>query len=83
MVAPTRTSIPPSNPGRGNHVADREIVAVVWHEHTHSIDIVYEEGHPDTLMGTRKMAAQMAEGFGLELVPTTTGTLLWARPAHS
>ena len=51
-------------------------MAVVWHEHTHSIDIVYEEGHPDTLMGTRKMAAQTAEGFGHELVPTATGTLL-------
>jgi hypothetical protein len=60
-------------------VAEREIVAVVWHEHTHSIDVVYDEGHPDTLMGTRKMAAQMAEGFGLDPVPTDPGTILWVR----
>jgi hypothetical protein len=60
-------------------VAEREIVAVVWHEHTHSIDVVYVEGHPDTLMGTRKMAAQMAEGFGLDLVSTPAGTILWVR----
>jgi hypothetical protein len=62
-------------------VAEREVVAVVWHEHTHSIDVVYVEGHPDTLMGTRRMAAQMAEGFGLELVSTPAGTILWARQA--
>lgn len=62
---------------------EREIVAVVWHEHTHSIDVVYDEGHPDTLMGTRKMAGQMAEGFGLELVPTVAGTILWVRQPPS
>jgi hypothetical protein len=60
-------------------VAEREVVAVVWHLHTHSIDIVYVEGHPDTLMGTRKMASQMAEGFGLELVPTSSATILWVK----
>ncbi len=60
-------------------MAEREVVAVVWHLHTHSIDIVFVEGHPDTLMGTRKMAAQMAEGFGLELVPTSSGTILWVK----
>ena len=54
-------------------MAEREIVAVVWHEHTRTIDMVYEDGHPDTLMGTKKMAAQMAEGFGLDLCPTPTG----------
>ncbi len=59
----------------------REIVAVVWHEHTHTIDMVYEDGHPDTLMGTKKMAAQMAEGFGLDLVPTTSATFLWVKAA--
>ncbi len=64
-------------------MAEREIVAVVWHEHTHSIDVVYDEGHPDTLMGTRKMAGQMAEGFGLELVPTVAGTILWVRQSPS
>jgi hypothetical protein len=62
-------------------MVEREIVAVVWHAHTHTIDIVYVDGHPDTLMGTRKMAAQMAEGFGLDLVPTDAGTILWVREA--
>jgi hypothetical protein len=62
-------------------MVEREIVAVVWHEHTHSIDVVYVDGHPDSLMGTRKMAAQMAEGFGLDLVPTGPGTTLWVREA--
>ncbi len=52
-----------------------------WHEHTHSIDLVYEDGHPDTLMGTKKMAAQMAEGFGLDLIPTSTATFLWVKAA--
>ena len=61
-------------------MAEREIVAIVWHEHTHSIDMVYVDGHPDTLMGTKKMAAQMAGGFGLDLIPTSTGTVLWVRP---
>jgi hypothetical protein len=60
-------------------VAERVVVAVVWHQHTHSIDVVYVDGHPDTLMGTQKMAAQMAEGFALELVPTSEGTLLWVK----
>lgn len=60
-------------------MAEREVVAVVWHKHTHSIDVVFVDGHPDTLMGTQKMAAQMAEGFGLDLVPTTAGTLLWVK----
>jgi hypothetical protein len=64
-------------------VPQREVVAVVWHQHTHSIDVVYVEGHPDTMMGTQKMAAQMAEGFGLELVPTPPGTVLWAHPVSS
>jgi len=64
-------------------VAEREIVAVVWHEHTHSIDVVYGEGHPDTLMGTQRMAGQMAEGFGLDLVPTVLGTILWVRKPPS
>ncbi len=63
-------------------MAEREIVAVVWHEHTHTVDVVYVEGQPDTLMGTRKMAAQMAQGMGLELVPTPPGTVLWARPVR-
>ena len=62
---------------------EREIVAIVWHAHTHSIDMVYVDGHPDTLMGTRMMAAQMAKGFGLELIPTTEGTILWVRPGTS
>jgi len=62
-------------------VAQREVVAVVWHLHTHSIDVVYVDGRPDTLMGTRKMAAQMAEGFGLELVPASPDTVLWAKDA--
>ena len=64
-------------------MTEREIVAVVWHEHTHSIDVVYGEGHPDTLMGTRKMAGQMAAGFDLELIPTAAGTILWVRPPPS
>jgi hypothetical protein len=60
-------------------VAEREVVAVVWHRHTHSIDTVYVEGHPDTSMGTQKMAAQMAGAFGLELVPTSEATVLWVK----
>jgi hypothetical protein len=64
-------------------VVEREIVAVVWHDHTHTIDVVYVEGHPDTLMGTKKMAAQMAEGFRLLLVPTPGGTTLWAKGEES
>lgn len=60
-------------------MAEREVVAVVWHQHTHSIDVVLVEGQPDTLMGTHKMAAQMAEGFGLELVSTNPGTILWVK----
>ncbi len=60
-------------------MAEREVVAVVWHQHTHSIDVVYVDGHPDTLMGTQRMAAQMAEGFGLDLVPTSEGTVLWVK----
>ena len=60
-------------------MAEREVVAVVWHLHTHSIDIVYVEGHPDTLMGTRKMAGQMAEGYGLELAPASSDTILWVK----
>jgi hypothetical protein len=60
-------------------VAEREVVAVVWHRHTHSIDTVFEDGHPDTLMGSQKMAAQMAEAFGLELVPTSEATILWVK----
>jgi hypothetical protein len=32
------------------------------------------------MMGTKKMAAQMAEGFGLDPIPTSTGTVLWVRP---
>ena len=64
-------------------MAERVVVAVVWHPHTHSIDVVYVEGHPDTMMGTQRMAAQMAEGFGLELVPTPAGTVLWVRPPSS
>jgi hypothetical protein len=63
-------------------VVERQIVAVVWHDHTHTIDVVYVEGHPDTLMGTMKMAAQMAEGFGLVLVPTPEGTTLWVKAAE-
>ncbi len=62
-------------------MAEREVVAVVWHPHTHSVDVVYVDGHPDTLMGTRKMAAQMAEGLGLELVPASSDTVLWAKDA--
>jgi hypothetical protein len=45
--------------------------------------VVYVEGHPDTLMGTKKMAAQMAEGFRLLLVPTPGGTTLWAKGEES
>ncbi|HEY5025883.1 MAG TPA: hypothetical protein VII76_12970 [Acidimicrobiales bacterium] len=60
-------------------MAEREVVAVMWRRHTHSIDVVFVEGQPDTLMGTQKMAAQMAEGFGLELVPTNPGTILWVK----
>lgn len=58
---------------------EREVVAVVWHQHTQSIDVVYVDGHPDSLMGTQKMAAQMAEGFALDLVPTSSATILWVK----
>lgn len=64
-------------------MAERDVVAVVWHEHTHSIDIVYVEGNPDTLMGTERMATQMAAGFKLDVVPSPTGTVLWVRRASA
>ena len=52
-------------------------MAIVWHERTHTIDVVYGDGNPDMLMGTQEMAARLAEAAGLDLIPTNPETILW------
>jgi hypothetical protein len=61
-------------------VAEREIAAIVWHEASEVVELVYVEGEPDRLVGTRSVVTDLARSVGLDIVPTPPGTVRWARP---
>jgi hypothetical protein len=61
-------------------VAEREIAIIEWREDGEVIDLVYSEGEPDRLVGTRAVVAELARSVGLVTVPAPSGTVRWARP---
>ncbi len=50
-------------------MGNREILSILWHGH-HFIDVTYDVGEADFLIGTREMAAGLAQDEGLVVVPT-------------
>ena len=43
------------------------------------VDLVYDDGEPDRLVGTRAVVAELARSVGLVTVPAPPGTVRWAR----
>ncbi len=60
-------------------MAEREIASIVWHEDGEVVDLVYDDGEPDRLVGTRAVVAELARSVGLVTVPAPPGTVRWAR----
>jgi len=60
-------------------VTDREITGIVWYEAGEVVDLVYLDGEPDRLVGTRAVVAELARSVGLVIVPAPPGTIRWAR----
>jgi len=60
-------------------VAEREISCVVWRHEGERIDVIYVDGEPDRLTGTRGVAAELAESVGLTVTPTPPGVERWVR----
>jgi len=59
----------------------RELAVLVWHKHTHWLDLTYSDGAPDEMIASPSVAEALAADAGLVPVPTTDGTLRWVRKA--
>ena len=60
-------------------MAEREITSIVWRHDGERIDVIYVDGEPDRLIGTRGVAAELAESVGLTVTPTPPGVVRWVR----
>ena len=67
----------PHFPQKGASVADLEIACVEWREDSHDIDITYLGGASKRLVGSKTVAAAMAEGAGLWPVQAADGIYRW------
>jgi len=59
-------------------MSNRVILSILWHGN-HFIDVTYDVGETDLLIGSREMAADLAQDEGLVVVPTEDQTVLWVR----
>jgi len=59
-------------------MSNRVILSILWHGN-HFIDVTYDVGETDLLIGSREMAADLAQDEGLVVVPTEDRTVLWVR----
>jgi len=59
-------------------MSNRVIHSILWHGN-HFIDVTYDVGETDLLIGSREMAADLAQDEGLVVVPTEDQTVLWVR----
>ena len=57
----------------------REIVSVVWKELGERVEMIYAEGEPDRVRGSELVAANIARGAGLTLVPSREGMSRWVK----
>jgi hypothetical protein len=62
---------------------EREITSVVWYQEDDQVDLIYAEGEPDRLVGTRTVVAELAENLGLVVVATPPGTIRWGQPSQT
>ena len=60
-------------------MSTREILSILFHGE-HFIDVTYDVGETDILIGTREMASELAEDEGLFVVPTDLHMVLWVKP---
>ena len=60
-------------------MADRDIVAVVWDERHHRIDVIYAEGEAERVWGSEAVAVVLAKNAGLCAVSASEGTRRWVR----
>lgn len=57
---------------------ERDIISIVWHQEDDQVDLIYAQGEPDRLVGSRTVVAELAENLGLVVVATPPGTIRWA-----
>ena len=58
---------------------ENDLLSIVWHQESCVIDLAYAVAEPQSVLGTRDMAEEMAAEVGLDLVSSSHGTVLWAR----
>ena len=58
---------------------EREIASIVWHERGEQVDLIYVEGEPDRLVGSRAVVTELALSVGLTTVPAPAGMIRWVR----
>ncbi len=64
-------------------MADRQIVSIVWHSLRRTIDVRYDNGDVDQVIGPEAIAVVLAKDAGLRLVPAPEGTRHWVRAAEA
>jgi len=58
---------------------DREIVAVVWDQQEHDIQVIYLGSDPHHLFGSEEVATALALSAGLNSVLAPEGVRRWVR----
>ena len=58
---------------------EREIAGIVWHERGEQVDLIYVDGEPDRLVGSRTVVTELALSVGLTTVPAPPGMIRWVK----
>ena len=56
-----------------------EIASVVWHRQGQRVELNYDDGDPDYLVGDEVVVSSMAESEGMWSVSTSEDTRRWVR----
>ncbi|MGA7860352.1 MAG: hypothetical protein WCB19_00660 [Thermoplasmata archaeon] len=60
-------------------MAGYELVSIVWHQHSHVIDLIYLHGEPEHMIASEAITALFAADAGLDAVPTPDDTRRWVQ----
>jgi hypothetical protein len=64
-------------------VADAKMAAITWRQISpNELELSYADGTVERVEGTHAQGAHMADGAGMQAVPSPLGTARWSVPAR-
>ena len=63
-------------------MAERELVSVLWREWGDQIEVTYDDGHIERMVGSQAYAVQLARVAELDLAHADDDSVRWVRDGY-